>query len=221
MLVRCEATATAGAGAALPDCSAPAGGLAREKPLKPSGETAADIRGLTIAVRRGDPDAFARFYDLYSFRLYKFLLVLTHGDEEEAREVCQAVFIKLTRRFEVSDDEASLWHWLSKLGKNAFIDAYRAKRRRGRLIPLEEMPPGIEPEVIPPQLLSELLREALASVPPEERELLQAAYIDEQPIRQLAEESGQTYKAMEHRLARLRQKLKAQMLKNLRHEHDS
>ena len=37
---------------------------------------APDIQTLTHAVRRGDADAFSRFYDLYSFRLYKYLLVL-------------------------------------------------------------------------------------------------------------------------------------------------
>src|SRR5512134_4019787 len=60
-----------------------------------------DIQALTRAVRRGDADAFSRFYDLYSFRLYKFLLVLARGDENEAREVCQAAFIKLAKRCDV------------------------------------------------------------------------------------------------------------------------
>ena len=56
--------------------------------LKSSGNTAAgaeDIRALTLAIRRGDAAAFARFYDLYSFRLYRFLLVLARGDENTAR----------------------------------------------------------------------------------------------------------------------------------------
>ena len=78
---------------------------------------APDIRALTRAVRRGDADAFSRFYDLYSFRLYKFLLVLARGDENEAREVCQAVFIKLAKRCDAFDDERRLWAWLCVLAK--------------------------------------------------------------------------------------------------------
>ena len=74
--------------------------------------TAPDIEALTRAVRRGDADAFSRFYDLYSFRVYKLLLVLARGDEDEAREVCQAVFIKLAKRCDVFDDERRLWAWL-------------------------------------------------------------------------------------------------------------
>ena len=78
-----------------------------KQPLKSSGnpaQGAPDIRALTLAIRRGDAAAFSRFYDLYSFRLYRFLLVLARGDENTAREVCQAAMTKLARRFEVFDD---------------------------------------------------------------------------------------------------------------------
>lgn len=193
-------------------------------PLKPSGNSAdgaPDLRALTRAVRRGDAAAFARFYDLYSFRLYRFLLVLARGDENTAREVCQAVMTKLAKRFQVFDDERQLWAWLSALAKNAFIDHYRAQRRRDRFVSLEEMPASLAPEDTSAGQLSEILREALAALPPEERELMQAAYIDKRPLRELADASGLTYKAVESRLARLRLKLKEQLLKNLRHENES
>jgi RNA polymerase sigma factor (sigma-70 family) len=68
--------------------------------------------------------------------------------------------------------------------------------------------------------LGSVLHETLADLPPAERELLQAAYVDQRPLRELAAETGQTYKAVESRLARLRQKLKAQVLQALRHEDE-
>ncbi len=194
------------------------------RPLKPSGHSAdgaPDLRALTRAVRRGDAAAFARFYDLYSFRLYRFLLVLARGNESTAREVCQAVMTKLAKRFQVFDDERQLWAWLCALAKNAFIDHYRAQRRRDRFVSLDEMPAFIAGEESSAGRLSEILREALAALPPEERELMQAAYVDKRPLRELAGASGLTYKAVESRLARLRLKLKEQLLKNLRHENES
>src|SRR6266705_2766329 len=110
----------------------------RLKPPVKSRESTAggssDIRALTQAVRGGDAQAFSRFYDLYSFRVYRFLLVLARGDENEAREVCQAVFIKLAKRFEVFEEERALWAWLCTLARNAFIDSYRAEQRRNRLV---------------------------------------------------------------------------------------
>ena len=53
---------------------------------------------------------------------------------------------------------------------------------------------------------------------PDEQELLQAAYEDERPLQELADEAGQTYKALESRLGRLRQKLKTRLLSQLRNE---
>jgi RNA polymerase sigma-70 factor (ECF subfamily) len=196
----------------------------RSKRMKSPGQPTAEaekIRALTLAVRRGDEDAFFRFYDLYSFRLYKFLLVFTRGDEHEAREVSQAVFIKLAKRFKVFDDERQLWAWLCVLAKNVFIDHCRARKRLDRFVSLEHLPAagGAEGNAVQP--LSEMMREALAGLPWEERELIQAVYIDERPLQELAGESGQTYKAIESRLARLRLKLKEHLLKKLRHENKS
>jgi RNA polymerase sigma-70 factor (ECF subfamily) len=194
-----------------------------ERPLKSQGaitNVESDIRALTLAIRRGDADGFSRFYDLYSFRLYRFLLVLARGDENKAQEICQAVLIKLAKRFEVFDEERALWAWLCTLAKNTFIDHYRAEQRRNKLVSFEDLAPSFSVEADAPQDLSEILREALAALMPEERELIQAAYIDERPLQELAGVSGQTYKAVESRLARLRQKLKKQLLTNLRHEHE-
>jgi RNA polymerase sigma-70 factor, ECF subfamily len=177
-----------------------------------------DLRALTRAIRRGDLEAFSRFYDLYSFRIYKFLLVLTRGEEHDAKEVCQAVLLKLTKGCKVFDDERQLWAWLATLAKNAFIDHCRARQRHCRLVSLEDLPPLPAGEPAEEQL-AEFLRESLAALRPDERELLQAAYIDECPLQALANQSGQTYKAVESRLARLRHKLKELLLKKLRDEN--
>jgi RNA polymerase sigma-70 factor, ECF subfamily len=198
----------------------PLAGLAHSpaEDLKTKADTtsgALDIGALTRAVRHGDANAFSRFYDLYSFRLYKFLLVLAHGDEDQARELCQAVLVKLARRLPLFSDERRLWLWLSKVAKNAFIDQYRARQRRGQLMPLDQLPAGLEAETAATHRFSEGLREALACLPAEERELIEAAYVDGRPLQELAEASGQSYKALECRLARLRQKLKQHVLRSL------
>jgi RNA polymerase sigma-70 factor (ECF subfamily) len=195
-----------------------------ELTLNSSNDTAGstlDLRALTLAIRRGDAPAFSRFYDLYSFRLYRFLLVLARGDEYEAQEICQAVFIKLAKRLAVFDDEHALWAWLCTVAKNAFIDHYRTRQRQNRLVALEKLSPVLEAEANTTNWLAELLCDALAALSPDERELIQAAYVDERPLKELADASGQTYKAIESRLARLRYKLKEQLLKHLRHEPES
>ncbi len=187
---------------------------------EPVQEQPLDLRALTQAIRRGDEAAFARFYDAYSFRIYKYLLVLARGDENEAREVCQAVVLKLSKRMQIFAEERQLWAWLCTLARNAFTDHCRARQRRSRLVSVAEAPPDL-PEAGPEHYLSESLREALAGLPAEDRELMQAAYVDERPLKDLADELGQTYKAVECRLARLRRQLKERLLKDLRHENQS
>ncbi|MCX6930709.1 MAG: sigma-70 family RNA polymerase sigma factor, partial [Verrucomicrobia bacterium] len=185
-----------------------AGGIAEfrlERHLKSQASTVAsalDIQALTRAVRRGDADAFSRFYDLYSFRFYKFLLVLARGDENEAREVCQAVFIKLAKRCDAFDDERRLWAWLCVVAKNTFLDYCRSRQRLNRFVPLEELSAEPNDQANPEHRLGHILREALAALPPDEREVLQAAYVDKRPLRELADEAGQTYTAVESRLGR-------------------
>jgi RNA polymerase sigma-70 factor, ECF subfamily len=223
-MLPCEEGTTATAVRLLaPDLSAGEMHFDVEQEVKPevgSATATPDIRALTRAVRRGDADAFSRFYDLYSFRLYKFLLVLARGDELEAREVCQAAFIKLAKRCEVFDDERRLWAWLCVLARNLFIDHCRSQQRRNRFESLDELPAEPKGQAEPEHRLGEILREALALLPPEERELLQAAYVDKRPLQALADEAGLTYKAVESRLGRLRQKLKEQLLKDLRRENE-
>ncbi len=178
-----------------------------------------NVQALTRAARHGDAEAFALLYDLYSFRLYKFLLVLAHGDENAAREACQGAFIKLSKRCDVFQDDRQFWAWLCVLAKNTFIDQCRSRRRLDRFISLDTLPPESGSLVNDDHRLAEILAEALASLPPEDRELLQAAYVDNRPLGELAQESGQTYKAVESRLGRLRQKLKQQLLRHLHHDN--
>ena len=90
------------------------------QPLEGARAESSALRDLTTAIRRGDEPAFTQFHELYSLRLYKYLLVLAKGDEIEAREVLQAVVLKLARKMEVFDEERRLWAWMCRLARNAF-----------------------------------------------------------------------------------------------------
>ncbi len=189
--------------------------------VKSPGAAQDDLAALTRAIRRGDEQAFTRFYDLYSFRLYKHLLVLARGNDEEAREVLQTVLLKLSKRFQVFDDETRLWAWLRKVARNAFVDHCRKHSRAPDIISIEAL--RLEPsDALPDEhRLSAALRKALDELPPADRELMRAVYLDGQPLQQIADENGQTYKAIESQLARLRRKVKDRILNHLRHEERS
>lgn len=172
-------------------------------------------RTLPAAIRRGDEAAFGRFYDLYGFRLYKWVLVLVRGNELEAREVLQAILIKLARGIPDFDREPVLWAWLCTLSRNAFLDHCRSRLRHQRHRPLDDQAAELRDASDPGRQLCDSLEEAMTDLSPEERELIQAAYVDRRNLGELAAEHGQSYKAMESRLARLRLRLKNRLLKQL------
>src|SRR5205814_7941850 len=89
----------------------------------------AQLGELTRAIRAGDEQAFSRFYDLYHLRLYQQALLLSKGNEQEAREVVQSVVLKLARKFQVFDEEKRLWAWLCRCLQNAYVDLCRGRRR--------------------------------------------------------------------------------------------
>ena len=196
--------------------------LVSPPPFEPVGKAAAcDLRELTKGICRGDEAAFARFYDRYSMRLYQHLLVLTKGNEEEAREVLQTVVVKLARKFKIFEEERRMWSWLCRMARNSYIDLCRVRRRERRFISLEEDITELAEPRDNEHRLSASLNHALDQLRPEERELMRAAYVDECPLQELAGASGQTYKAVESRLGRLRRKLKAHLLNHLHHEEKS
>ena len=190
-------------------------------PPDDTGARRTDLKGLTAAMGRGDEAAFVQFYDRYHLRLYKYLLVLAGGNETEAREVLQTVVVKLARRSKVFAEERQMWSWLCRLARNAYVDLCRARCRDRRFVPLEDHKPELLELREGEHRLSESLNHALERLTAEERELMRAAYVDERPLQELANGLGQTYKAVESRLARLRQKVKTNLLNHLRHEERS
>lgn len=190
---------------------------------KPVAKVSADLQHaddetsrLTRAIVSGDEEAFAKFYDQYSGRIFGLLLVLTSGREEVARDLQQVVMIKVARKFRVFGSEGELWAWLSQVTRNALRDYARAQGRLKTGVVYEsnaaaETCPQSEP-------LFEWLDEALEELDADERLLIEAFYFQKQQQSQIAEANGQTLKAVESKLARVRAKLRAFIIRRTRHE---
>jgi RNA polymerase sigma-70 factor (ECF subfamily) len=176
-----------------------------------------DTTRLTRAIVAGDEAAFAEFYDRYSGRLYGFLLVLTSGQEEVARELHQTVMVKVARKFKVIASETELWAWLAQIARNAFID-YLRKQARRRECTLERSMVDFAQADTAEQTLLERLEEGLQMLEPEERSLLEAVYFHKRTHKQVGAESGHTVKAIDSKLGRVRAKLRTIILRRTRSE---
>ncbi len=195
---------------------------ASSPPAEASPQAQPDIAALTRRLVAGDDQAYRMFYELYFDRLWRYLLVVTAGDEHVAREALQGTLTRVVRHIRVFSDEAVFWSWLTVLARSARADDRRKRRRYLAFLDrfTREAPAAPEPASTARDdaRLDEVLREAMAELPADERELLEAKYSAEQPVREIATQLQTTEKAVESRLGRIRRKLKDAVLAQLHHE---
>jgi RNA polymerase sigma-70 factor (ECF subfamily) len=86
-----------------------------------------DDRALLEALRRGEQDALAALFEMYSDRMYRLATGIL-SDDNAAQGVVQDVFLRLIERLESFEGRASLGTWLYRSTYNASIDRLRRRR---------------------------------------------------------------------------------------------
>jgi len=186
-----------------------------------SGETL-DVAHLTRGMKDGDEMAYRAFYDAYYDRLWRYLLVVTSGDEDATVEALQSALVRVVRYIKVFPDETSFWGWLTVLARTSLSDQRRGRRRYlaflDRFTTQAKMERSLGEELAPETKLLSLLETNLGAMRADERALVEAKYFDSRSVREIALELGTSEKAIESRLTRLRRKLKLALLKGLSNE---
>ncbi|HEY4026285.1 MAG TPA: sigma-70 family RNA polymerase sigma factor [Candidatus Dormibacteraeota bacterium] len=148
---------------------------------------------LAEALATGDVDALARLYDRYGPLAYS-VSVRILGDPGKAEDVVQDAFLKLWNgagRFD--SHRGSLRTWVITAVRNRSIDYLRgrsAHERQEREIPLETEARGAGSDPwreVAASLERDVIREALASLPPEQRQAVELAYFGGYSHREIAE----------------------------------
>jgi RNA polymerase sigma-70 factor (ECF subfamily) len=81
------------------------------------------------ACQQGDREAFRLLFETYQSKVYSISLYYFKGDESSARDVTQAVFLKLMTKIEQFRRDAEFTTWLYRLVVNACMDEQRRRRR--------------------------------------------------------------------------------------------
>ncbi len=99
--------------------------------------TTDDAGGIDDVVRRaqrGDVEAFESLYRTHATAIYALCRRMT-GDEGEARDLVQDVFVRAWERLTSFRGQSSLGTWLHRLGVNVVLERIRStKRDAARLI---------------------------------------------------------------------------------------
>lgn len=189
----------------------------RESALAPVAEDPA--RRLTGRMASGDEEAFREFQQLYFNRLFRHILVLTRGEESEAKEALQETLCRVARYIRPFDREEVFWCWLTRLARSAARDGGRKRLRYLHLLekycqcwlPLQAASSGEEEA-----RLEEALAICMTQLEPSDRALVEAKYSSKTSLRELAAQTGLTERAVESRLLRLRRQLRERIILTLR-----
>lgn len=184
-------------------------------------EQSSDIARLTARMAACDESAYRQFYDLYFNRLLRYLLVLTGGREDAARDALQATMSRIVRHMRRFDSEEIFWSWLTVLARSSVVDSERKRKRYLALLERffqsgQPAGPSVNSEADARFML--LLEKNLAALPSEDRNLIERKYFESDSVREIAREVGATEKAVESRLVRIRRQLKESILEELKNE---
>src|SRR2546427_2233349 len=163
------------------------------------------VRRMTARMAAGDETAFRDFYECYCDRLFRYLLVLTRGNEDLARDLLQSTMTKIVRSGREFRDEGQLWNWLAVVTRNCFIDALRRTRRAPQLVPLlpddaAEMP--LAPTDESDALLFDALDRCLTELSVDERALIEAFYFNGGSHQPVAKQENTTPKPLKRNRTR-------------------
>ena len=149
--------------------------------MKSDERASAEIEALLIEqAAKGDPQSFARLYDLHFDRVYRYIFYRV-SDIGIAEDLTQEVFLrgwKALRRFKKTG--SPFVAWLLAIAHNLVIDYYRSRRRESSL----------EADIVPshsataPQQIAEVrweqrrLQEAIRQLRPEQQEVIVLHFIE-------------------------------------------
>jgi RNA polymerase sigma-70 factor, ECF subfamily len=173
----------------------------------------------------GDEATFRTLFDQVFPRLYRFVLARLDGDHDAARDVVQQTFCRAIERLDKYRGEAALYTWLFQICRNTLNDYFRFTSRERRVItPLEDLPQVralletlAAPQATAPETgawrseLGRLVQATVDALPNRYAQVLEWKYIDDWPVKSIAERLGVSDKAAESLLTRARDAFRAAM----------
>lgn len=176
------------------------------------------IQLMTQEIRNGNEAAFDLFYELYSDRMYRYLLVALRGDEDLAREILQEALLRVVRYMKPLPSDENLWRFLAALMRSAMFDYNRRAKASRKVLDAAQRLDAVESGLSEDAALDrmrESLEHALRTLPEDDRKLLEARYYDERSLRELSGNDASLAKSLSMKLHRLRRHLRDMLVRGL------
>ena len=172
---------------------------------------AAEERALLEAVLQKDRKAAAEFVSRFADPIYGYVSRRLTPRADLVEDVVQDVFLVALQKLDTFAGQSSVVGWLLGIARHKVEDVYRARLREPDPFP-DDMDglsagPAIEPdldELIDAARAEERTRRILDQLPAAYSAALLWRYWEKRSTREMAEQTGQTEKAIERLLARAR-----------------
>ena len=82
---------------------------------------------LLTELKNGSFHAFERLYNMYSGKLYNFIMRISSGNQYMAEEVVQSAFIRVWEVRERVEPESSFISFLCTIAKNLLMNMYQSQ----------------------------------------------------------------------------------------------
>ncbi|PHO03511.1 RNA polymerase subunit sigma [Rhodobacteraceae bacterium 4F10] len=168
-----------------------------------------------IAVRdRQDRQAFVKLFDHFAPRL-KGMFIKSGLSAARAEDIIQDTMLNVWRKAHLFDPHrAQATSWIYRIARNRHIDVLR---RENRPLPeelkIEDQPAEDASQIVALEMETEKLRSALMRLRPEQRELVEKAYLGELSHSDIQAETGLPLGTIKSRIRlgmeRLRHEMKA------------
>jgi RNA polymerase sigma-70 factor, ECF subfamily len=153
-----------------------------------------DANELAQGLRRREESAIAELYDRYGAAVYNLALRITR-DPGVAEEISLDCFVQLWRQADRFDArQGSLASWLFTIARSRAIDRLRAQAaaKRTEVEDQTQMTPAQRPDELAELTERQrLVRDAMASLTPEQRAALELAYYEGLSHSQIASRLGE------------------------------
>ena len=183
--------------------------------------TFADAPRLTAALKRGDEKAFEWLHHAWALRINRYCFALAAGDETLAHEISQSVWLRIVRHLRVLPDEAALWSWIACSARHAASDLRRKSGRYLRALVrfATWWCSDASADTSAVDSLITALDAAMGKLSAIERDMVEARYFSREPLDVIANRHALTTRAVEGRLARIRDRLRMLIAEELQHSN--
>lgn len=180
-----------------------------------------DDRALVARILRGDHDRFTELVKRYEKRVINYVYRIIHR-YEDAHDLAQDIFVKVYLALDRYDPKYQFSTWLFRIAQNAAIDSLRKKSLPE--VPIartsdEESPKerefadaGVSPyRALKNKQLGAAIEKAVASLPPDYRELIQLRHFAELSYEEIATMKRLPLGTVKNKLFRARNLLKSEL----------